>query len=219
MGGKEIFHSLGPEIRAMALAGHYLQSFALMENAMNRAIGKAIGLDSTQETILCKNISFRDKVHILRTFVAIAPLGDGTRKSYDTTLVKAANCSADRNMVAHELFGPDESGKAIEFLVARAKGKLQYPRVVWTVDEAEEKSDELLRTRTQLDKIGTALGEADLIKSILSDPEHWTNENVSTLFQIGALSQEDLVPPKSLDSTRQKSNRAKPHRKLENPPE
>ncbi|UFI03453.1 hypothetical protein [Roseibium aggregatum] len=210
MGGKEVFHTLPPEIRAMALAGHYLQSFALMEAAMNTAIGKALKLSSVQSVVVCKNISFRDKIHILRTLVDISPIATTEKKQHDTFLNKVAGYSADRNMVAHDLFGPDESQTGIEFFVTKAKGKLHFPTVVWSVDEVEKKSKELMNAQAKLKKMCSLFVRVDLVNALLAREKQDDAQPIAGLFSLGTQileTQQNQSPPVSASQrTNQSTN-------------
>lgn len=218
MGGKEVFHTLPPELRAMALVGHYLQSFALMEGAMNTAIGKALKLDSIQAIIVCKNISFRDKIHILRTLVDISPIDPTTKKKHDTFLNKIANFATDRNMVAHDLFAPDESQTGIEFFVTKAKGKLQIPTTIWTVDKVEDKSEELLDAQRKLKHLSSLLARLDVVKALLERPQD-NSSPIGSLFQLGREILEAPLPQSSPDSANQKTNPAEDPQTPEEPRE
>lgn len=205
MGGKEVFNTLPPEIRAMALVGHYLQSFAMMESAVNSAISKALKLDPVQGIIVCKNISFRDKIHILRTLLSISPVTSAVIKTHDEMLNEVGRYSADRNMVAHELFGAHPAKGGVEFLVAKAKGKLRMPETFWTVDEVEEKSDKLLSARDKLMRLATLFGQMDVIKALI-DRQAKDGATITGLLQLGALHPEEFQPQLSPDSSSQETN-------------
>lgn len=209
MGGKETFRILPPELRAMALAGHYLQSFAIMETAINHAIGKGLNLTSLQETIVCKNVSFRDKTYILRTLISMAPIGPKSSKNYQSLMDAVTSFSTDRNMVAHDLFGPDESGEGIEFFVSKAKKELKFPKTVWSVDQTEEKSEELLAATAKIRKLADIFEKSDLIRSLVMGKTQYEPETISKLLQLGFLSPEDLQAPVAHERSRQKTSPTK----------
>jgi len=58
-----------------SLVGEYLHHWALMESMMNDAIGEVLGLDAYQTAVVCSNITFRSKCHILKTAIQYRPLG------------------------------------------------------------------------------------------------------------------------------------------------
>lgn len=169
MAPQDVFRALPPEIRAMALAGHYLQSFALMEAALNSAIGAALKLDSLQELVVCKNIQLRDKIKIARTLVSLAFAPKEDKEVYDKALIRIGTLSNDRNIVAHDLFFPDDEGEGIEFLVTKATARLQFPRHKWTVDQVEQRSDELRAIRETLAAMKTLFKASEVFKALMSN--------------------------------------------------
>lgn len=202
MGGKEVFLDLPPIVRSYALAGHYLNSFASMESALNDALGAALRLDTLQRVIICKNIQLRDKTKIVRTLIELAFIPPDKKKAYDKLILSIGTMSNDRNMVAHDLFGPDEDGGGIEFLVTKANGKLAFPDVKWTVDDTEAKSDELLLVAAELRELKKDLGNADIVKALMSrSKDDTTSAPIGRLFQLGASALGAQTTPWYLGST------------------
>lgn len=203
MGGKEVFYNLPPTLRSYALVGHYLNSFSIMEGALNAVIAAAIGLSPVQKAVVCKNISLRDKTKIARTMLSLAFLPDDQRKRYDKAIESIGKHATDRNMVAHDLFDADETGDGVEFFVTKAHGKLEFPETRWSVDDAEEKSDALLNLASTLKECSEKLKNAEIIAALLASPKTvGANDGppIGGLFQLGATGLADQTAPWFLGS-------------------
>lgn len=155
MDGPIDFKALPPDTRAVALVGSYMQSFASMELALNDAIESALGLTGLQGIMVCKNMQFRDKVHLLKSAVdlLISDEGDAEQRTIDAV----AKASTDRNTVAHELFLPDKKGNGVNFLVVKAKGKIKFPKIRWSIADFEDKINNLHRLGSEISAIGAKL--------------------------------------------------------------
>ena len=110
-------------------------------------------------------------------------------------------------MVAHDLFvAPDNGSDGVEFIVAKATGKLQFPQHVWSVDEVERKSDELLTMRDKLKTLSSRLSYADIVKALMDqgDNKQWElsaeRTPIAALFALAPLGPETPQPPSDPDS-------------------
>lgn len=188
-----------------------------MESRLNDAIATALRLDVLQKAVICKNIQLRDKTKIARTLVSLAFLTDDQKQHYDKTINRISTLSNDRNMVAHDMFDADPSGDGVEFFVTKAAGKLHFPETRWSVDETEEKSDELLLIADTLDHLKKAFGRSDIVKALLEQqksPE--SAQPIGGLFQLGSSIPAPPQPPSDQGSAPQETKDAKP---LETPQE
>ena len=145
------FSTLPPNMRCRALVGYYLQAWALMEWRLNEFISGALRLVSLEATIVTKNIQFRDKIHIAKTLVDLRLHDEPKCEAYTTMLNSLAGLSPDRNMVAHDMFGPE--GDGVRFYVSKAKGKLSFPNTVWTFDTFVQKTNELRDFNEELTRL------------------------------------------------------------------
>lgn len=160
------FASLDPETRAVALVGSFLQHWAIMEGAMRSAIEKALNLDSLQGTVVCANISLRDKINLLKTLVNMAFLPDEEGRARAIKLLEGiAGMSANRNMIAHDMFFAKEGG--VSFFVTKAKGKLSFPTVIWTEDDFQAEYAKLRVATAELDRLQHQLSNAELVKALM----------------------------------------------------
>ena len=155
------------------LVGEFLQAWGTMEAQLNRVIGTILGLGDIQTSIVCKNIQFRDKIHITRTAVNESALAKDKKTVYDEELKKLADFSYDRNMVAHDQFRPSDDQMGVLFVVIRAKGELKFPETIWSrkdFGDRVEKAKAFCQTLKALNSDANALAQA--IASLAS-PMPW----------------------------------------------
>lgn len=160
------FHSLDPETRAFALVGCFLAQWAIMESNIREAMGKALGLDQIQVAIINANIQLRDKIHIVRTAVDISPIYPETEKErYKKVLMDISDYSHNRNMMAHGMFGPSTSSDGVEFFVTKAKGKLVFPDVNWSMSKFNEEYERIKDFADELRNLTKRLDTAAFLKA------------------------------------------------------
>jgi len=151
------FEKLDPETRCYALVGQFLQAWSVMENSLHEAIGAAMAIESTKLQILCANMRFSDKAHILATLVDVAPgFEDQKKEEIRKRLRSLRDYSATRNMVAHNPFTSDGSKIGVEFLTVKAKGKFDMPTIVWSVDQFQTEGATVDQYRAYLDEIAAS---------------------------------------------------------------
>ena len=164
------------QIESCTLVGSFLQAWALMESQLNEVIGTILELGNLQTVIVCKNIQFRDKIYIARTAVSISPLSEDKKTLYEKELNKLADFVLDRNTAAHDLFMPSEDEMGVEFLVTRAKGKLQFPKVVWSRKDFRTRVEKAEAFREMLKNLETDAKERIKLLSLAqatAAPTHW----------------------------------------------
>jgi hypothetical protein len=146
------FKDLDPEIRCFALVGRFLQAWSVMEGSLHNAIGTALSIETTKLQILCANMRFRDKIHILTTLIDVAHFFSKEEKAeLMKTLRGLADDSGNRNMIAHDAFRPDDEGVGVEFLTVKAKGKFDLPKIVWNADRFQTEGALIGQYRSLLD--------------------------------------------------------------------
>lgn len=111
---------------ACLLVGRFMYHFALLEGAVNSGIKKLLGLKDLEGTIATSNMQFRSKIHILKSVVHLKGGKSEALKDLDAI----ADFSATRNVIAHNIFGPENGG--VRFLTAKAKGKLSFPTTIYS---------------------------------------------------------------------------------------
>jgi hypothetical protein len=144
------FKDLDPEIRCFALVGQFLQAWSFMEDSLHKAIGTALSIETPKLQILCANIRFRDKIHILSTLIDVAPIFSNEAKAeFKKALRELAEYSGTRNMIAHDGFRPNDEG--VEFLTVKAKGKFDLPKIIWNADRFQSEGAIVAQYRSLLD--------------------------------------------------------------------
>jgi hypothetical protein len=140
--GWQAFKGLDPEIRCFALVGEFLRAWSLMEASLHDAIGAALNIEGLKVRILCANMRSRDKLHVIASLVYVADsFSYEERSEIRKKLRTLADYSANRNMMAHDPFGPAESKTGVKFLTVKAKGKVDIPDVVWSVEKFRTESE------------------------------------------------------------------------------
>lgn len=149
--------ALPRDTRAFTLVGMYLQSWAVMESQLNRTLSRTLGLDTLQGIVVTRNIQMRDKINIVKSLIHLVVINDATRSRYLKLLERIGGLSGDRNTVAHDMFDHDEDGDGVRFYVTKAKGKLQFPNVRWSIDVFTEKCFELYDIHKHLRQLDNVL--------------------------------------------------------------
>lgn len=158
------FKSLDPDTRTYALVGRFLQYWALMEHEINKAIAQVLDLTSLQRAITCSNMNLRDKIHVLKTSVSLSPIAE--KQQFTKLLTDIAEYSSIRNMMAHDMFMASEDGESVVFYVIKAKGKLTFPDVTWTITDFDQSCMTMRSYTDALQRLSSMLRDAS-ISSIL----------------------------------------------------
>lgn len=128
-----------------------MSSWASLEFQLNNAVERFLGLKGIHGAILSHNIQIRDKQNIIRTFFDLYCGNDKAwMKSACKVMERIGSCNSDRNTVAHTPFVPRDNG-SVEFLVVKAKGRLDIPTVIWSQDAFDAKEAEMEDLSRELD--------------------------------------------------------------------
>ena len=149
-------------LKACTLVGQFMNSWALLESAMNTGIGELLGMGNIERIIATSNMQVRSKIHIFKTLINLMGAPEDWVRGSIKTLNAITTKSDHRNMVAHTPFGPHESG-GVEFLVIRAKGKLTFPDTIWSEDEFKGHFREIEELRNELEKIVDRLHQVRVV--------------------------------------------------------
>jgi hypothetical protein len=124
------------QIKSFALVGTFLQKWAHMEQHMHLAIAAATKLSPLMNTIICSNLTLREKLNILRTTVDTSDIEPEERKAlFKSTLRDIGEFSMVRNTLAHDLFYTGKNNVGIAFMPIKAKGNFDSSIVQWTVTD------------------------------------------------------------------------------------
>jgi hypothetical protein len=153
-------------IKSYQLVGEYLSAWAHMESRLDGAIGNALHLTNLQQIIVCANIGFTSKCHILKTLVSLVFIENG--KDYEKAIVKIQNLTTDRNMIAHNAFFPsDEKEFAVQFFVFKAKGKLSIPKTTWKEEQFKKRIYQLRGYAKTLENLESHLSYKDIANALM----------------------------------------------------
>lgn len=180
--------SLDPHVRAFALYGMYMGHFNLMENGLNEALVKTINVDRLRGIILTRNITFADKIYIMKCLVAMA-FDKADRESHVSLLNRAKNCSEDRNMVAHSLFGPSPTSDGVEFFVVQARSELRFPTEDWSVNDVFSRVEDVRKIDNDLRRLAKEIPVRRIAQALAKKPEGLLTGQVGPLgrlFGLGA---------------------------------
>ncbi|WP_156829387.1 hypothetical protein [Amorphus coralli] len=152
---------------------------------MNNAISKSLELTDIQRIILCKNITLSNKIKISKTLVDISPLNRDEITSYKSALQRISDKSPIRNMMAHDLFGPenDDAG-SVRFLVVKASSKLDVPDEVWPAKRFYDEVMEVDALKIKMHSLCEALSKSSVVAALMY---RQSTSPISAPFGIGAL--------------------------------
>lgn len=148
------FQDIPNDTKAATHVGLFLQQWAVVEAQLNKIVGRLLGLTSLQTFIVTSNMTFREKINIIRTSIRTLPnLDEEDQEKFDKIILKIGNTYYDRNTAAHELFWWDEKTNSVEFNSIKAKGgkKPIFPSVKWSEKDFAEKSVNLHSLSSSLD--------------------------------------------------------------------
>jgi hypothetical protein len=120
------------QMQSLALVGDFLRRWSNMEQTMHLAISAATKLEPLMNTIICANLTMREKLNILLTLVDTSNIEPSERKAaFKSMLRKIGEYASSRNMIAHNFFLPGASAPSVVFMPIKAKGNFDAPNVIW----------------------------------------------------------------------------------------
>jgi hypothetical protein len=90
--------------QSLALIGGFLQQWSNMEHTLHLGIAAATKLDPLMNTVICANLTIREKLNILRTLVDISAADEKTKQRFKKMLRDIGEYTPTRNMIAHDYF-------------------------------------------------------------------------------------------------------------------
>ena len=119
---------------------------------MNRCLRDMLDSENIVSVIVLANIQARDKINALKTLLDLFAPTPEDRASATAIMAKVGALSGDRNIIAHNMFWPADKKGGVEFVVTKAKGKLNLPKVVWRPKDFNDKIDEMGRLMVEMKK-------------------------------------------------------------------
>ena len=162
-----------------------------------------MGLTVLQQSIVCVNISLRDKIHILKTFVDLSAIyPTDVRQGFKNMLQAIANYSPTRNMMAHDMFRPTDDGTGVKFIVVKAKGTLNIPDISWSVADFISAVEKIVGFSTSLSDLEKRLDRAKIVRALASAPAVHPaylppNSGINALGLLGGLFHQLPTDPQS----------------------
>lgn len=138
--------------RACFLVGRFMYHWALLDSAVNDALGKLLGMGNLEEAIVTANANFRAKTNILKSFVDLKGGEANWAKAAIKDIQAIADLSNERNTVVHNVFGPESNGD-VRFLHVKANSKLTFPDTVWSPEYFAERWNLAKDLRTRVESL------------------------------------------------------------------
>lgn len=159
---------------AFWLVGRFMFQWALLESELNNGLEKLLGLAALEGTIVVANLQLRSKIHIAKTLIHLCEAETAWGKAAVKDIGSIGDLADEwRNVVAHNIFGPDPNG--VKFLTVKAKGKLTFPGTVWTKDQFNEVGLKIGALRKRVEEI---VDRASKLLGALREPESKESEKV-----------------------------------------
>jgi hypothetical protein len=154
--------------KACYQVGRFIYHFALLESAINDAIGKLLGMGTFEEAIATFNMQFRAKTNILKAIVNLKGGNADWAKQALKDIEAIVTLSTDRNTAVHTVFGPD--GKdAVRFLTVKARDELKYPETIWRDSDFEQKWQQAVDLRVRVEEMVKRLVKGFSLEDLVSD--------------------------------------------------
>jgi hypothetical protein len=168
--------------------GQFMRDWSFVEHAITKGLRELVGVEVLDGAILLANMQVRDKMSALKTLLnAYAPTEED-RVKFAALMNRAESMSTQRNIVAHNMFWIHESG-GVEFSIKKAKGKLSFPKVVWSEKDFESRYSEM---HAIFGELGRAVAAASLVRTSLGRSRKTTNLWSNTLFSTSSQPGEGL---------------------------
>jgi hypothetical protein len=206
-------------IRAFTLVGEFMSHWALLENELNRGVHKLCRLSGLEAAVVTANMGVHDRIHTVRTMLALAHGDEEAIKANTKLLDKIGALSGHRNTVAHTPFIGRKDG--VDFIVIKAKGKFSVPQSVWKPEDFRRRNIEMNDAGNQLREavdVAANWRQAILSRNALANVPNIFATTPRTLPQVDppghsrlAQASLDAQPPKPIKSPQKpKAPRAKP---------
>jgi hypothetical protein len=147
--------------KSFEMVGEYMCCWASMETKIDVAFGAALNLSRLQRIVVCSNIAFNTKCNILLVLMNSSYFNG--IEEYQKAIKKALAISADRNLMVHHEFFPEEGEDFIvRFFAYKARGKIDIPSVTWSEKVFDRKIAEINALRKAFEALETRLSPTDI---------------------------------------------------------
>ncbi len=144
---------LEPTVKAYALVGRFFFVWSLVEEAIGRAIGAALGLGVLETEIVSANLEVVKKLYLLRTAVDHTPMEEEKQRHHDDVLKRIGKMSEVRNIIAHNFFCMNDDNTGLTFMRTEAKSKLKFARTTYSISQFHEFDQAMLEQLIELEEL------------------------------------------------------------------
>lgn len=142
--------------RAFRLVGEFLFWWSHLERDLNKSLHELLSLKGPEALIATATMSLRDKTTMFRALVNFYGVGQDWQATAREAIARVEKLSAERNVVAHNTFGPHDDG-GVEFYLIKTKGSgLEMPELVWSIEDFLHKNSEMKRLGEDLVRLSKA---------------------------------------------------------------
>jgi hypothetical protein len=164
--------TLHPDTMAVALVGRFLQHWGALEPAMREAIGNGLRLGKLETVMVCCNMQLRDKINLLKTLAEFRlPKEAIEQKRFKDALEDISDLSWIRNMMAHDVFAPSPDRQGVQFLVMKAKGKLDFPETIWPASRFYEEASRVGAVQEEIKALSERFQSINAAEKAATDAE------------------------------------------------
>lgn len=140
-----------------------MYEWAAAEIVVDRIMASALNLDSQQSFLFGKVLSFHQKLRMLSVMINLTQMDEDGKEAFRVQNRGLFALEKDRNIVAHNLFSPSESGEAVEFFTVTANsGKLMAPDTKWTEKDFLDRYRKLRTIMRELKIFGMLLEKLEI---------------------------------------------------------
>ena len=156
-----------PLERACSLIGRFLYHYSRVEQKIDQAVIKLLGLDEKVAPIVTGGIDFARKVNLVITAANRQASNSNDKEFAETTCGNVYRINDARQIVAHSSFEPSSDG-GVQFSRTVAKnGKVSVATPRWTDMDFSQSYKKMSALETELDKL------IELIKPVPLMPLGW----------------------------------------------
>jgi hypothetical protein len=181
------------ETQSLALVGEFLRKWSHMEQTIHLAISCATNLDPLMNTIICANLTIREKLNVLRTIVDVSDLTGEDQAQFKSMLRDIGEYTPNRNMIAHDWFLPLSDHCAVGFMPIKAKGRFATPTIIWDKDDfdleyrkIEAFTEQLLQLTVRLEHASFNVDKLDLPMRIVGSSARERRQSRQTQGHLGS---------------------------------
>jgi hypothetical protein len=138
-----------PLERACLLVGRFFHDFGGIEVQLNEALRKLFELNPDSAETICSNITFFNKMHIVRSALTDQDKDRSKTQEIKTLFGAIARINDQRKIAAHATFEANETGGVL-FKRSSAKTGLKRENLVWTEADCTELFLSIEKLRAEL---------------------------------------------------------------------